>query len=182
MPKVVERIGESAYLYAREGTHRVCLEVVETHRASIKHFLKAGSRFPLNAGASGKAILAFLSDADRLQVLKTVPLKKLGPKTLIDRREIVQELERIRAQGYAYSEEELSAEAWSLAVPLSSESGECVASLAVAGPLFRLNRDRLPEYVRFLRGLAGRIHKTLQGEALSTDRSERGERHGRHSR
>ena len=87
--------------------------------------------------------------------------KKLGPGTPTSRRALQRELEHVRRQGYAYSEEEVSPGAWALAVPLRDPSGHCLASLGVAGPLFRLNRDRIDEYARFLRGLAGRIQKVI---------------------
>ena len=160
MPRVVERVGESAYLYVREGVNRVCVEVVETEVAPIKHFIKAGSSFPLYAGASGKAILAFLPEIERARILKEMTPKKLGPGAPTDRRSLQRELERVSRRGYAYSEEEVSPGAWALAVPLRDSSGHCIASLGVAGPLFRLNRDRIDEYARFLRGVVGRIQKT----------------------
>ncbi len=161
MPTLVERIGESAYLYVRDGARRVCVEAVETQQAPIKHFITPGSSFPLYVGASGKAILAFLPETERAELLKETPHKKFGPRTPISQRKLEHDLERIREQGYAYSEEEVSAGAWALAVPLRDASGRCVASLGVAGPLFRFIHDRIGEYARILRSVTDRIHKTL---------------------
>lgn len=161
MTAVVERIGESAYLYVRDGDRRLCLEAVETTQAPIKHAITPGSSFPLYAGASGKAILAFLPEEERTHLLKGMTLKKVGPRTSPTRRALQGELMRIRKQGYAYSEEEVAAGAWALAVPVCDASENCIASLGVAGPLFRLHRDRIGEQARFLRTVGERIHKTL---------------------
>lgn len=161
MPGLVERIGESAYLYLRDWTSRVCVEVVESPQAPIKHLIKPGSSFPLYAGASGKVILAFLPDAECGRLLKGLRLKRIGPRTPTDHRALQRELKRIRQEGYAFSEEEMSVGAWALAVPIRDSSGRCVASLGVAGPLFRLNRDRIGEHARLLRKVAGRIQKRL---------------------
>ncbi|MEK7386998.1 MAG: IclR family transcriptional regulator C-terminal domain-containing protein, partial [candidate division NC10 bacterium] len=140
--------GESVYLYARDGANRVCVEALESTLGPIRHAVKPGSVFPLHQGASGKVILAFLSDAER------APLLAGG---VARRRGLPAEIIRIRQQGYAYSENELSPGAWGLAVPILDRAGDCVASLAVAGPLARLERSRVRQYVRLLRGAAGAL-------------------------
>ena len=148
MPSLAATTGESVYLYARDGANRVCVEAIESTRGPIRHAVKPGSVFPLHQGASGKVILAFLSDAERSPLLVGGVARRRG---------LPAEIIRIRQQGYAYSENELSPGAWGLAVPILDRAGDCVASLAVAGPLARLERSRVRQYVRLLRGAAGAL-------------------------
>lgn len=150
MPSLAAATGESVYLYARDGANRVCVEAIESTRGPIRHAVKPGSVYPLHQGASGKVILAFLSDAERAPLL---------PGGVARRRALPAEIIRIRQQGYAYSENELSPGAWGLAVPIldRASAGECVASLAIAGPLARLERSRVRQYVRLLLGAAGAL-------------------------
>lgn len=156
MPSLAAATGESVYLYARDGANRVCVEAIESTRGPIRHAVKPGSVFPLHQGASGKVILAFLSDAERDALLAVTPSRP-APGEVARRRALPTEIIRIRQQGYAYSENELAAGAWGLAVPILDRTGDCVASLAVAGPLARFERSRVRQYVRLLRAAAGAL-------------------------
>jgi len=150
MPSLAATTGESVYLYARDGANRVCVEAIESTRGPIRHAVKPGSVFPLHQGASGKVILAFLPDAERDPLL---------PGSVARRRGLPAEIIRIRQQGYAYSENELADGAWGIAVPILDRAGagDCVASLAVAGPLARFERSRVRQYVRLLREASGAL-------------------------
>jgi DNA-binding IclR family transcriptional regulator len=52
--------GESASFYAREGDSRACISRVEGPQA-VRHHVRIGERLPLDKGAPGKVILAFMS-------------------------------------------------------------------------------------------------------------------------
>src|SRR3990172_5354491 len=77
------------------------------------------------------------------------------------RGEFGAEVERIRRQGWAYSEAELASGAWAVAVPILDRTKTCVASLVVAGPMVRLERERLPEYARLLRAAVADLTRSL---------------------
>lgn len=160
MPSLAAATGESVYLYARDGANRVCVEALESTRGPIRHAVKPGSLFPLHQGASGKVILAFLPDAEQAALLAAMP-PGLPSGGAARRRALPAEIARIRQQGYAYSENELAAGAWGLAVPILDRAGagECVASLAVAGPLMRFERGRVRQYVRLLRAAADSLER-----------------------
>jgi len=157
MPQLGDAIGESVYFYVREGATRVCVEALEGTRGTIRHAIKPGSVFPLHAGASGKAILAFLPDDERAVLLARLSLPKLGPGSITRRQELRAEVERTRQRGWAYGEEELSSGAWAIAVPVFDRTKTCVASLVVAGPMVRLDRGRVPEYAQLLLGAAAAV-------------------------
>jgi DNA-binding IclR family transcriptional regulator len=161
MPRLVDAIGESVYLYVREGDTRVCVEALEGTRGTIRHAIKAGSVFPLHAGASGKAILAFLPEPERRALVSRLPLPRLGPNSITSRAQLEEEIERIRRQGYAYGEEELAPGAWAIAVPVPDTTRSGASSLCVAGPMVRLERERLPEYARLLRAAADTISRAV---------------------
>ncbi len=156
MPSLAAATGESVYLYARDGDNRICVEAVESTRGTIRHAVKPGSVFPLHQGASGKVILAFLADAEQAALLAATP-SRAAPGSVARRRALAAEVVRIRQQGYAYSENELSPGAWGVAVPILDRAGDCVASLAVAGPLARFERARRREYTRLVRTAAASL-------------------------
>jgi IclR family transcriptional regulator, KDG regulon repressor len=54
------------------------------------------------------------------------------------------ELRKIRRRGYAFSDQESELDAWGVAAPIRTGTGEVIAALNVAGPSFRLNKREVP--------------------------------------
>ncbi|HBH02693.1 MAG: hypothetical protein A2W08_09760 [Candidatus Rokubacteria bacterium RBG_16_73_20] len=144
MPALARQIGES-----------------EAAKGPIKHAMEPGSVFPLHAGASGKAILAFLPDAERARLVRARLLRRFAPGTITEAQALEAELARIRRAGWAWSKEELAPGAWALAVPIHDAPGTCVGSLGVAGPVFRLRRERLRDWARLLEQASARLTKLI---------------------
>ena len=57
--------GESASFYAREGDIRACISRVEGPQA-VRHHVRIGERLPLDKGAPGKVILAFMGEKGKV--------------------------------------------------------------------------------------------------------------------
>jgi DNA-binding IclR family transcriptional regulator len=55
----------------------------------------------LYARAMGKAILANLDPADLTNILEEIQIKKLTPSTLLDREDILKDIELTRNRGYS---------------------------------------------------------------------------------
>jgi IclR family transcriptional regulator, acetate operon repressor len=73
---------------------------------------------PLHACSSSKAILAFLPDALRADLLAEAPREEFTPRTQTDTAKMAEEYSRIRACGYAVCDGEIHDGVVSLAVPV----------------------------------------------------------------
>ena len=60
----------------------------------------------LYARAMGKAILANLDPADLTNILEKIQIKRLTPNTLLDKQEILKDIESTRNRGYSINNEE----------------------------------------------------------------------------
>lgn len=60
----------------------------------------------LYARAMGKAVLANLDSVELSHILDKIPIKKLAPNTLADKRKILQDIEATRNRGYSINNEE----------------------------------------------------------------------------
>src|SRR5207248_2055795 len=83
-------------------------------------------RLPLHAGASQKALLAFLAEEEVGRVA-TGSLERLCRATITDPEELRENLAEIRKRGWAISFEETNVGVWGVAVPLLEEYGGPVA-------------------------------------------------------
>ena len=100
MENLRRETGETVTLYVLEGNDRLCVERMESQH-NIRMVTRVGSRLPLYAGSAGKAILAFLPEADREEYLAGVVLKPLTDQTIHDPAVLRQELVKIRQEGVA---------------------------------------------------------------------------------
>src|SRR5262252_8409139 len=139
--------GETALLtvLTPERDRGVCLERVETSQP-LRLSVQPGRQLPLHAGASQKALLAFMPD-EEIGRLVAQPLERCCTATITSRPALRRELAAIRARGWSSSYEETNVGVWGIAVPLLSAT-DVVCAVGIAGPSPRLTVERVRRDVR----------------------------------
>jgi DNA-binding IclR family transcriptional regulator len=102
-----------------------------------------GAERPIHATAVGKAIAAFLPEAELAGMLKRLRLEPYTRRTIVTRAGLDEELRRIRTMGFAIDDEEHVEGIRCIAVPVHAYTGQVVASLCAVGPKSRMTRQRL---------------------------------------
>jgi DNA-binding IclR family transcriptional regulator len=138
-----------------------CLDFAESPQ-SMRMTVYRGETFPLNAGAIGKALLAFRDEEFVDAVLRDAELSAYTPQTIVDLKRLRRDLARVRRQGFAQSEGEITPGARSVGVPVRGPADKAVASLAVSAPTFRLGIRRGREVAAALMNAADRLAATLR--------------------
>jgi DNA-binding IclR family transcriptional regulator len=153
--RLARETDETALLTVPNGERdrSVCLERVESSQP-LRLSVEPGRRLPLHAGASQKALLAFLAD-DEIERLVDSPLERLCRATITDPQQLRTNLREIRDRGWAVSFEETNVGVWGVAVPLLDEHGAAVAALGLAGPSARFSPEEVGAHLEQLeRGAA----------------------------
>lgn len=137
---------ETATLSLRSGDHRVYVDQVTPNR-DVKMQVSLGLPYPLHAGASSKAFLAFLPPAEIDAYLDGGGLSQLTGKTVVDARKLRKELAKIREAGYAQSFGERMEGAGAVAAPVFGRDGNPAGVISVCGPIerFRDEADKAAE-------------------------------------
>lgn len=149
---------ETATLSIRSGDTRIYVDQVTPAR-EVKMSVQIGQAFPLHAGSSSKAFLAFLSEAERERYLDTAELEAVTANTITDPGVLRRELAQIRQQGFAVSMGERQADAASVAAPVFDADGP-IAVISVCGPLERFRpaiAETAAAVVEATRELSGRL-------------------------
>ena len=102
-----------------------------------------GSSNPCYSTGVGKAILANLNDDEIENFFRTVKLERFSPNTICDPDEFRLHLKRIREQGYCLDEGENEEEVRCVAAPIFNSEGKAIASISIAGPQFRMTREKI---------------------------------------
>lgn len=158
---------ETATLSVRDGWQRIYVDQTTPNR-EVKVTVPFGRPFPLHAGSSSKAFLAFLPEQVQDEFLSGRVLEPLTSLTIVDQGELRRELERIREVGYAVSFGERQAGAGSVAAPVSDHDA-LIAVISLCGPVERF-RDRIDEYAVLLMGETRALSKRLGAVATVTER------------
>ena len=147
----------------REETVLIC-KVDGTQRVAV-HF-PIGHRSPLHCTSIGKALLAFQDVRFAEQVIAR-GLQQITARTITDPARLHAELQRIRAQGYAYDDMEASDDMRCVAVPTFERGGMVRGGLSMSGPASRFTLAKLDELRDCLLGEARRLSLELGSDGAA---------------
>jgi IclR family transcriptional regulator, acetate operon repressor len=161
------RSGETATMSLRTGWERMYVDQI-LPPDDIKMVVPIGRLFPLHAGASSKAFLAFLPEDERERFFaEHARLPALTERTVVDRRALRAECGEIRASGYATSHGERQLGAASVAAPILDRKGEPIAVISVCGPAQRFESRREDAARMLLEETTLLSHQTHHGSPLA---------------
>ena len=136
--QLMERTGECAHLAVPAQGRVLYVDQVESP-ATLRVNAQVGTLNPLHCTALGKALLAF----GELELPDT--LESFTPHTLTDPDQLRNNLEQVRAQGYAVDDEEFDLGVRCIAVPVFDFRGRAAGSIGISGPATRVTPEQLPE-------------------------------------
>lgn len=158
--RLSEAADETAVLtvLSPERDRSVCLERVETSQP-LRLSVQPGTQLPLHAGASQKALLAFMPEREVDRLLDQ-PLERLCAATITEPRQLRRDLEVIRERGWASSYEETNLGVWGIAVPVIS-GDDVVCAVGIAGPSARLSDEGFRRDVPLVQRAALAVARSL---------------------
>jgi DNA-binding IclR family transcriptional regulator len=131
--KIAEATKETVNINALHEMAGVCIDKVRGNEG-MQLDLRIGSRGPLHVGGAGKAMLAFLNEADQKRVIEAAPLVALTPKTITNPKLLREELIRIRQRGYAIDDQEVVIGVYCVGMPILDRNARPVGALSITGP------------------------------------------------
>jgi DNA-binding IclR family transcriptional regulator len=159
---LTQQVGESAYLAERRGLEGA--PVLQVLSPLMQEQMGWYTNVRLHSSSSGKVLLAYADD-EVFSATVEQGLVRDTEYTITDPAELRREMQRVREQGYATCFEEGKLGLNTIAVPLRGPEGEVIAALAIAGPSYRLTRERALAAVEQLKAVAGEIGRKLAAES-----------------
>ena len=154
MDDLVRQVRETTYVAVLRHGGLVPVEVVEAER-TVRIASQLGDVLPLHSTAAGKAYVAFESE-DEQRTLLPEALVKHTERTQVDRTALLQQLRSIAAAGFAVDTGEHLEDVRAVAVPIRDYTRAVVGTLAVVGPAYRLQIERLEKELAPIVVKAGR--------------------------
>lgn len=149
---IVLQTGESAHIAVLEGR-----DVIYLNKNSGPYYsnilTSVGAHNAAYAASSGKVILSE-SDPEVVDALFDEGVKAYTEHTITNPIKFKKELEKVRRQGYAMSIEEITKNNYSIAVPVRDMSGKIACAITVVGPLSRINKGKLEQFIKIIKDAA----------------------------
>lgn len=147
-------------LVVRQDRRFFILQQTRTNRY-VDFVAPVGSALPLHASAGGKILLCELPEVLRAQFIDGIAFEAMTPNTICTKRAFLEELDKVRRQGYALDYFESLSHTCCVAVPVRSPEGEIYAALSFSGITDVTSREQLAYYLPQLREAAQAITRRL---------------------
>ncbi|WP_442595228.1 IclR family transcriptional regulator [Parapusillimonas sp. JC17] len=136
MAELTEQTGESTFLGVLTSSRE--MEYVEkvTSTSPLRYDADLGSRAAY-ATTNGLVLLAALSDDELDTYISTTHFKALTPATITNGQQLLEEIRRVRLQGYATLIDSHVIGAAGVSAGVRNQKGETVAAICVIAPVSR---------------------------------------------
>jgi len=165
LEREAEAIGETVFLVDARGGRLYVLDKAEG-TGFLRAAPRVGEAVPVHATAVGKLFLAFAPDR---VALPAGALERFTPRTVIARRALQHEVERVREHGFAENRDEWIPGMTVVAAPVFAR-GELRGSVVVAAPSARIETLGRDATARRMRAAATTIGARLEGRAREGER------------
>ena len=152
LEELANQTGETATLETLVGNQMLVLDgVVGRHMVSAS--LDIGTRWPVHATSTGKALLATMAQASRDRLLR-LPLTRFTEHTITDMEALNAELVQVRERGYAATFQELEKDYVGVAAEFRGPLGNVQGRISIGGPASRFTKRRVRSLGIHLRAAA----------------------------
>ncbi len=100
------RLEETVDLSIRDGQVAVFIDQAISEQRRLRAVSAVGLAFSLHCCANGKAFLAGMDGETLQRMLRRLDLKPATPNTITSKKRLLEELEAVRREGFAYDREE----------------------------------------------------------------------------
>ena len=156
-----EKCHESVCLAIEDDMMAVYIDVVEGPDKMLRTLQRIGKSAPLHSTGVGKLLLLNY-DEIRLETLLNIKgFSMLTNKTITTLEALMNELEKIKKQGFAIDDEECELGARCVAAPIRDFSGKVIACISVSGPTSRITWEKVDSIKEIIIDISNRISNTL---------------------
>lgn len=137
MQNLLLRFGETINLGVLDDGQVAYIEVLQSQSA-LRIAATPGERNPVHCTSLGKAMLAFLPENEVDAILDRHPLIRRTPRTITQKKHLIEHLASVREQSVALDMEENLTGVICVASPIFDRSGRVIAGISVSGPSSRM--------------------------------------------
>ena len=140
MKKLVRNCRHTVTLSILDGTSVLFIERLDGIER-VKVTVDIGSRVPAYSSATGRALLAGLTDKQIAERFRGTKLDRFADQTPATLSRLLADVAKVRARGFAINDQQSTPGLMAIAVPVKNHRGQHVAALGMAFPAGALKKD-----------------------------------------
>jgi DNA-binding IclR family transcriptional regulator len=156
LQRLVDKTGETAHVCVPSGTEMISVANVPG-RWTLRTPSTVGRRTHMYCTAIGKAYAAFLPSETLDDLIERLNFVRQTRRTIMSPSAFRAELARIRRRGFAVDDEENEEGLRCIGAPVRNFSGLVIGALSIAGPVFRVPKDKIPSLARAVMAAADEL-------------------------
>ncbi|MDF2810138.1 MAG: IclR family transcriptional regulator, partial [Microvirga sp.] len=159
MHVLAREVGESVQICGRDGD----MMVVQAMSENTGHFTvmsRVGTRVPLNWTASGRLLVAHLTQVERISLFKRSAKVSPTGRAVTDAAILAEQAHEALTSGVSIQSGESDYSVACVAAPVRRDDGECVVTISIVLPEFKMSDDR-EYFVRAVKAAARSIEERL---------------------
>lgn len=165
LSELAEEVGDTIYLTVRSGTDSVCLDRYEGPSPIRVLILNIGSRRPLGLGAGGLAMLAFMPEQEREELVIRLAQQATTDGHLSE-QELRAAVAACRQQGHSFIRNRVTPGVSAVGVPVMNTLDQPIAAISVAAVDARMSSSRISSLALILQNRVRLIRKIISGQAI----------------
>lgn len=162
--ELVDASGETATLGLYDPVRRqTCVVAVVESEAPFRYVSTLHEWRDLHTGASGRAVMAFLPEDERAEVIARTRLVPATEHSITSAIELERVLVEVRARGYAFSQEERRLGGVGIAAPVFGPGRHVIGEVGLSVPTQRFVAEDETRLALLVSGCAARVTDALGG-------------------
>ncbi|WP_415762944.1 IclR family transcriptional regulator (plasmid) [Priestia megaterium] len=154
------KTSQTTHLVILDGKEGTYVDKVEGPMAVIL-YSRIGKRIPLHCSAVGKALIAFKEKDELEKILSGYEYTGQTEFTITNESEFLQELEKVRSQGYAVDNQENEPGVRCIAAPIRNHENKVIAAISLSTLIAGVDDIQLGIFVQQLKQAASELSEKM---------------------
>lgn len=142
LEELASQYQETIHLAVLDDTQVVYADKLEGRQAVRVELTSLGARLYPHCSALGKVLLANADEIEATRIIKLSGLPSFTANTITDEKTLLQELLKVRRQGFAYDLEEILHDLCCVAAPVYNHNEQVIAAVSMSIPAYRFRRSQ----------------------------------------
>lgn len=161
LKELAKKAGESVCLAVEQSRQVVYIDVADGPDQMVKGMQRIGNIAPLHCTGIGKLLLLNYTEPELDELIAQKGLTGYTQNTIISKVGLIEELKKVKENGYAFDNEECEIGARCIAFPIYDFTHKIIAGFSITGPINRITDVFIKEQLPVLSAISKEISAKL---------------------
>jgi DNA-binding IclR family transcriptional regulator len=162
---IAEKTGECTYFGLKNRKNQIVYVDRYANESAVTVYTNIGDSPLPHCTAHGKILLAYLTLEQIEEALKD-GMDKFTANTITDKKKLMEELKKIRENGYAFDDEERMVGVRCLAAAVFNSNKEVIGAIGISGMVQNMADEKMQSHARVVKEIAESMSITIGNDII----------------